>query len=124
MSEPTRTKVGPRGRVTVPVALQRAVGLTEGAEVILRALRPGVVIMETPQAIKDRIRAGIPPTAETEYFDAVGDIRTLRDVDATRFDHLGASREFLSQPASGAGPPNPDDLPEENESESRNPRRP
>ncbi|MGA5164636.1 AbrB/MazE/SpoVT family DNA-binding domain-containing protein [Streptomyces pseudogriseolus] len=124
MSEPTRTKVGPRGRVTIPVALQRAVGLTEGAEVILRALRPGVVIMETSQAVKDRIRAGIPPTAERETFDAVGDIRTLRDVDATRFDHLGTSRESLNQPVSGAGPPDPDGLPEEYESEPRNPRRP
>ncbi|WP_055531927.1 AbrB/MazE/SpoVT family DNA-binding domain-containing protein [Streptomyces graminilatus] len=123
MSEPTRTKVGPRGRVTVPVALQRAVGLTEGAEVILRALRPGVVIVETPQAVKDRIRAGIPPTAETEAFDAVGDIRTLRGADASRFDHLGASRE-LDQPVSGAGPPDPDGLLEEYQSEPRNPRRP
>ena len=124
MSEPTRTKVGPRGRVTVPVALQPAVGLTEGAEVLLRGLRPGVVIVETPQAIKDRIRAGIPPTAETETFDAVSDVRTLRDVDATRFSHLGTYREFPNQPASGAGPPDPDDLSEEHESEPRNPRRP
>ena len=105
MLEPARTKVGPRGRVTVPVALQRAAGLVEGAEVIIRALRPGVVIVETPQAVKDRIRAGVPPTAETASFDAVADIRALRATDAARTEHLSAPQESLHQPASGADPP-------------------
>ncbi len=105
MLQPTRTKVGPRGRVTVPVAVQRAVGLTEGDEVIIRAVSPGVVVVETPQAIKDRIRAGIPATAETENFDAVADIRALRDTENDRIDHLSPPQEPLDQPASGAGPP-------------------
>ncbi|CAL9522313.1 hypothetical protein SUDANB105_03838 [Streptomyces sp. enrichment culture] len=105
MFEPTRTKVGPRGRVTVPVAVQRAVGLTEGAEVIIRALRPGVVIVETPQAVKDRIRAGIPPTAETENFDAVGEVRALRDAEGSRMNHLSTPQELSDRPASRAGPP-------------------
>lgn len=105
MSRPTRTKVGPRGRVTVPVAVQRAVGLAEGTEVIVRALRPGVVIVETPQAIKDRIRAGIPPTAETETFDAARDVRALRDTDADRIDDLGTPQELHTQPTPRAGPP-------------------
>ncbi|MFD7056878.1 AbrB/MazE/SpoVT family DNA-binding domain-containing protein [Streptomyces mirabilis] len=104
MLQPTRTKVGPRGRVTVPVAVQRAVGLTEGDEVIIRAVSPGVVVVETPQAIKDRIRAGIPETAET--FDAVADIRALRDTESDRLDHLSLPlQELRDQPASGAGPP-------------------
>lgn len=72
------TTVGPRGRVTIPVALQRAAGLAEGDEVIIRAVRPGVVIVETPQAIKDSIRAGIPPDADVQSYDAVADIRALR----------------------------------------------
>ncbi|MBJ7004810.1 AbrB/MazE/SpoVT family DNA-binding domain-containing protein [Streptomyces sp. CRPSP2-6A1] len=105
MLEPARTKVGPRGRVTIPVALQRAAGLAEGAEVIIRVLRPGVVIVETPQAVKDRIRAGIPPTAETASFDAVADVLALRDTDAARTERLSALQEPLNQPASGADPP-------------------
>ncbi|WP_326673482.1 AbrB/MazE/SpoVT family DNA-binding domain-containing protein [Streptomyces canus] len=105
MRQPTRSKVGPRGRVTVPVAVQRAVGLTEGDEVIIRAVSPGVVVVETPQAIKDRIRAGIPENAATEPYDAVADVRALRDAENDRLDHLSTPHETLHQPASGAGPP-------------------
>ncbi|WP_329308958.1 AbrB/MazE/SpoVT family DNA-binding domain-containing protein [Streptomyces microflavus] len=104
MVQPTRTKVGPRGRVTVPVALQRAAGLTEGDEVIITAVRPGVVIVETPQAIKDRIRAGNPAAADTDAFDAVADIRALRDSERDRPDHLSAPNDLLDQPSSRAGP--------------------
>ncbi|MEV7945482.1 AbrB/MazE/SpoVT family DNA-binding domain-containing protein [Streptomyces rubiginosohelvolus] len=104
MVQPTRTKVGPRGRVTVPVALQRAAGLTEGDEVIITAVRPGVVIVETPQAIKDRIRAGNPAAADTDAFDAVADIRALRDSERDRPDHLSSPNDLKDQPSSRAGP--------------------
>lgn len=73
------TTVGPRGRVTIPAAVQRAAGISEGDEVIIRSAGPGAVIVETRQAVKDRIRAGNPPTADRESFDAVADVRALRD---------------------------------------------
>lgn len=104
MFEPTRTKVGPRGRVTVPAAIQRAVGLTEGDEVIIRAVGPGVVVVETPQAVLDRIRAGMQ-SAGPDSADALTEIRALRDADTERIDRL-APQEPLHQPESGAGPPN------------------
>ncbi|MFI6276870.1 AbrB/MazE/SpoVT family DNA-binding domain-containing protein [Streptomyces sp. NPDC050988] len=105
MLQPTRTKVGPRGRVTVPVALQRAAGLAEGDEVIIRVVSPGVVIVETPQAIKDRIRAGNPATAEPDSYDAAADVRALRDSESNRPDHLSAPQDKTDQPSSRAGPP-------------------
>ncbi|QCB22173.1 AbrB/MazE/SpoVT family DNA-binding domain-containing protein [Streptomyces sp. SS52] len=107
MLQPTRSKVGPRGRVTVPVAIQRAIGLAEGDEVIIRAVSPGVVIVETPQAIKDRIRAGIPDTVDTGSLNAAADVRALRDVEGGRLDHLNASQNLTDpdQPASGVDPP-------------------
>ncbi|MEU9405621.1 AbrB/MazE/SpoVT family DNA-binding domain-containing protein [Streptomyces sp. NPDC048281] len=81
MDQSTRIKVGPRGRVTIPVALQRAAGLTEGDEVVLTVVQPGVVTIETPQAIKDSIRAGIPADADPSSYDALADVRELRDAD-------------------------------------------
>ncbi|MFE6520504.1 AbrB/MazE/SpoVT family DNA-binding domain-containing protein [Streptomyces sp. NPDC057794] len=100
MYEPTRTRIGPRGRVTIPVAVQRDAGLTEGDEVIIRAVGPGVVVVETPQAVLDRIRAGMRADADSP--DALTEVRALRDADAERLDRLSAPQ---AQPESGAGPP-------------------
>lgn len=72
-----RTTVGPRGRVTIPVALQRQAGVKEGDTVIVRVDGHGRVIIETDAAIKARIRSGVPEP-DTEH-DAVADIRALRD---------------------------------------------
>jgi AbrB family looped-hinge helix DNA binding protein len=73
------TTVGPRGRITIPVAMQRAAGIKEGDEVIIRCEKPGVITVETLQAIKDRIRAGIPADADRESYDAVAEVRALRN---------------------------------------------
>ena len=73
------TTVGPRGRVTIPAAVQREAGISEGDEVIVRCTSPGVVTVETPQAIKDSIRAGNPEGLDASSLDAVADIRALRD---------------------------------------------
>jgi AbrB family looped-hinge helix DNA binding protein len=70
-----QTTVGPRGRVTIPVALRQQAGINEGDLVVLRFVRPGVIVVETPQAIKDDIRSGVQPG---EY-DAVAEVRALRD---------------------------------------------
>ncbi|MFJ5645827.1 AbrB/MazE/SpoVT family DNA-binding domain-containing protein [Streptomyces sp. NPDC093223] len=101
MFEPTRTRIGPRGRVTIPVAVQRDAGLTEGDEVIIRAAGPGVVVVETPPAVLDRIRAGMRADADSP--DALTQVRALRDADAERLDRLSAPH--TAPPGSGAGPP-------------------
>ena len=70
-----QTAVGPRGRVTIPVALRQQAGIEEGDLVVLRFEQPGVIVIETVQAVRDRIRAGAPPG---EY-DAAAEVRALRD---------------------------------------------
>lgn len=66
MNAQFRTAVGPRGRVTVSSAVRREAGIAEGDVVAVRAVRPGVVMIETMQAIKDSIRAGNPDGKEEE----------------------------------------------------------
>lgn len=80
MSSFSRTKVGPRGRVTIPVAVQREAGIGEGEDVVVTTTEPGVVTITTPRAIRDRLRAAIPVRPEGEPpYDAVKDVRDLRD---------------------------------------------
>lgn len=73
------TTVGPRGRVTIPAAVQREASISEGDEVIVRAVSPGVVIIETREAIREAIRAAIPPDADRASYDAAADVRALRE---------------------------------------------
>jgi bifunctional DNA-binding transcriptional regulator/antitoxin component of YhaV-PrlF toxin-antitoxin module len=76
-----KTTVGARGRVTVPAAVQRDSGVLEGDEVVVRSAGPGIVIVESVKAIKDRIRAGAPEPGGHRY-DAVAEIRAARDHDS------------------------------------------
>lgn len=73
-----QTAVGPRGRVTIPVALRQQAGIEEGDLVILRYVSPGVIVVETRDAVMRRIRAG---AQSGETGDAVADVRSLRDND-------------------------------------------
>ncbi len=96
MSDSFRTKVGPRGRVTIPAAAQREAGLREGDDVVIAVTGPGAVTVMTPQAIKDSIRAGIPVRGEGESpWDAVADVRALRDgkVNEIRGEDQGAPEQ-------------------------------
>ncbi|SEM21422.1 hypothetical protein SAMN05414137_120193 [Streptacidiphilus jiangxiensis] len=87
--EGTPPKIGPRGRVTIPVALQRAAGRTEGAEVGIRVVGPGGFTIEFVQAVKDRIRAAAPKAPAGAPYDAVAEIRADRDNE----DGTGAERK-------------------------------
>jgi bifunctional DNA-binding transcriptional regulator/antitoxin component of YhaV-PrlF toxin-antitoxin module len=73
------TSIGPRGRITIPVAVQKAAGIAEGDEVIIRCTAPGVVTVETPDAIREAFRTAIPPNVDHSVYDAVADVRALRD---------------------------------------------
>ncbi|MFE7531107.1 AbrB/MazE/SpoVT family DNA-binding domain-containing protein [Kitasatospora sp. NPDC057542] len=77
LNTPTRSKVGPRGRLTIPVALQRAAGITEGEEVVLRVVAPGVFTVESVQAVKDRLRGSF--ARRDRPTDIVAEIRAERD---------------------------------------------
>lgn len=69
MSEPFRTSLGFRGRVTIPSAIQEESGVAVGDRVIVRAAGPGVVVIETPQAVKDRIRLAVSGDGEEKEHD-------------------------------------------------------
>ncbi|WP_436773892.1 hypothetical protein [Yinghuangia sp. YIM S09857] len=88
MTAPTKTRVGPRGRVTIAAAIQRDTGLTEGEEVIVRSGGDGVVIVESVATVKARIRAAATPAPAGTAYDAVADVRASRDGDVRRDDLL------------------------------------
>jgi bifunctional DNA-binding transcriptional regulator/antitoxin component of YhaV-PrlF toxin-antitoxin module len=56
-----RTNVGLRGRIAVPVHIQEQAGLAVGDPVIVSAAGPGIVVIMTPQAVKDVLRTGLDP---------------------------------------------------------------
>lgn len=74
-----RTKIGPRGRVTIPVALQREAGLAEEDEVVLRVVAPGEIVIETPSVVKERLRSGVP--SDSSDWDAMSEIRADREAE-------------------------------------------
>lgn len=57
------SSVGAKGRVLVPIDVRRAAGFEEGDEVVLRVEEPGRVVMESRQAIRDRVWAAAPEEA-------------------------------------------------------------
>ena len=54
------TTVGHRGRIILPVAVQRAAHMQEGARIHLRVLEDGGVIIETTEDIKRRLKFRLP----------------------------------------------------------------
>ncbi|MGW4694051.1 AbrB/MazE/SpoVT family DNA-binding domain-containing protein [Kitasatospora cineracea] len=54
-------KIGQRGRLILPAALQRAVALEEGAHVVLRTTEGGVVTVEPLSAVPDRLCRTVGP---------------------------------------------------------------
>jgi len=51
-------RVGPKGRIVVPAALRRELGMDEGAEVVVRADR-GRLVVEPRALVLGRLRATV-----------------------------------------------------------------
>lgn len=49
-------QIGPQGRLVVPAALRRELGLQPGQRLLVR-VKDGALILETRQAVKRRLRA-------------------------------------------------------------------
>lgn len=64
MSEPFRTSLGLRGRLTIPSLIQEEAGIAVGDRLIVRVAGPGVIVVETPQAASSRIRSAPPKGGE------------------------------------------------------------
>jgi hypothetical protein len=86
----------------VPVAVQRESGLAEGSEVAIRTLGPGVVLIESVEAIKDRIRGAAP----RGVYDSVADVRAERD--ASDRLPLASDEELTAKPDEHDGDPGRD----------------
>lgn len=52
--------MGPKGRISIPAEMQRAVDLVEGEEFVIRVTPDGTLAIETPAAIKRRLLAAAP----------------------------------------------------------------
>lgn len=69
-----RIVVKEKGRVVLPVALQRACGFAPGDELVARPMGEGRFIVESADAILHRIWSRLP----TEGDDTTGDLATWR----------------------------------------------
>lgn len=86
-----------KGRTVLPVGLQRACGFAPGAKLVARPLGKGCFVVETREAVLERIWAGIPHNTTT---DGVADLARWRQIaDAERWERL-ASPEFPAEEVS------------------------
>jgi len=81
-----RLSVKVKGRTVLPVGLQRACGFAPGAKLVARPLGRGRFVVETPEAVLERIWAGIPQNMIT---DGVADLARWRQItDTERWERL------------------------------------
>lgn len=70
--------IGAKGRSVLPAPVRRAAQVAEGDRVIARAEGRGRIVLETPDAIRERVWAAAPRSQDT---DATADVRAMRDED-------------------------------------------
>ena len=69
-------EVKEKGRAVLPVGLRTACGFEVGTRLVARPIGPGQAIVETTDAVLDRIWSGIP--SGTTQVDAVAELATAR----------------------------------------------
>ena len=67
-------QIGPKGRVVIPVATRRAANLAEGDEVVAIALGEGRVLIQTVDAVRQRVWRAAPTAAP----NPTKDVRQMR----------------------------------------------
>ena len=80
--------LGPKGRVVLPAAVRRAAGIPDGAQVIARAIGPGRIVIETIDAVRDRVWSASSDSAGVDSTD----IRALREEDINTADRAAQAR--------------------------------
>ncbi|MFD4482137.1 hypothetical protein ACFWPU_39335 [Streptomyces sp. NPDC058471] len=66
----SRAKLGQRGRLIVPAAVQKLARLHEGDQLVIRAVAEGSFVVETVEAVKARMRAAAPAGTWDSAVDA------------------------------------------------------
>lgn len=80
--------IGPKGRLVLPVAVRRAAGMDEGAEVVATVDGEGRVVLETVASVRARVWSAAPDIS----FHAGDDVRQLRAEDAAEADAASTRR--------------------------------
>ncbi len=88
--------LGPKGRIVLPVAVRRAARIPDGAEVVAHADGEGRIVVETIDAIRQRVWGGAPAPAG---LDATADVRRMREEDAKIADAAAAVRSQAGKSA-------------------------
>lgn len=100
-------QIGPKGRSVLPVAVRRASGLEEGSEVVATSLGKGRVLLETVEAVRERVWAGAPdPDASV---DSVADVRRMRREDIAISDEAAARRSVAGSSTPDESSSTPDE---------------
>ena len=71
-------RIGAKGRSVLPAPVRRAAHVAEGDRLIARAEGRGRIVLETPDAIRERVWAAAP---RSHGLDVTADERALRDED-------------------------------------------
>ncbi len=78
-----------KGRTVLPIGLQRACGFAPGAKLVARPLGNGRFLVETREAVLERIWADNPQSITT---DGVADLARWRQIaDTERWERLASS---------------------------------
>lgn len=80
-------RMGPEGRISIPAEMQRAAGLVEGGEFVIRLGPDGGLAIETPATIKRRLLAAAPH----------GDWDSAADARSDQADEEAENAQFEAQ---------------------------
>lgn len=86
VSEMYHFEVKDKGRVVLPAALRSKWGFDVGSQLVARPLGPGQIVVETTDAVLERIWSGLP----SDDADAVADLRATRDAQAALLEARAA----------------------------------
>lgn len=91
-----RLAVKAKGRTVLPAGLQRACGFAPGAQLVARPLGKGRFVVESTDAVLDRIWSGLPLSEQDDVGDGA-------DLDRWRTEADGGRWTRLERPDSDAG---------------------
>ena len=83
-------QIGAKGRFVLPVAVRRAADLEDGSQLVAVPLGRGRVLLETVDAARERVWAGVPDPDSS--VDPVMDVRRMRKEDIAISDEAAARR--------------------------------